>query len=57
VSIDLSSNKGIIGAFEVARFEITSPKAKTATITCTKGKVTKKVTAVSPKCPAGYKKK
>jgi hypothetical protein len=27
------------------------------TITCTKGKQTKKVTDVSPKCPAGYKKK
>lgn len=27
------------------------------TITCVKGKVTKKVTAVNPKCPAGYKKK
>ena len=27
------------------------------TITCVKGKVTKKVTAVSPVCPAGYKKK
>ena len=26
-------------------------------ITCVKGKLTKKVTAVSPKCPAGYKKK
>lgn len=26
-------------------------------ITCFKGKLTKKVTAVSPKCPAGYKKK
>ena len=39
----------------------TSAKAgtniKTTAITCTKGKVTKKVTAVSPKCPAGYKKK
>jgi hypothetical protein len=31
--------------------------AKATTITCIKGKVTKKVTAVSPKCPAGYKKK
>ena len=30
---------------------------KKITITCTKGKVTKKVTAVSPKCPAGYRKK
>jgi hypothetical protein len=27
------------------------------TITCTKGKVTKKVTDVTPKCPSGYKKK
>jgi hypothetical protein len=30
---------------------------KTQTITCVKGKVLKKVTAVKPKCPAGYKKK
>jgi hypothetical protein len=29
----------------------------TSTITCNKGKVSKKVTAVKPKCPAGYKKK
>ena len=27
------------------------------TITCVKGKLTKKVTAVKPVCPAGYKKK
>ena len=30
---------------------------KTSTITCIKGKATKKVTSVKPKCPAGYKKK
>ena len=30
---------------------------KKATITCVKGKVVKKVTALNPKCPAGYKKK
>jgi hypothetical protein len=30
---------------------------KKSSITCVKGKVTKKVTAVSPKCPAGYKVK
>jgi hypothetical protein len=30
---------------------------KKSTITCLKGKLTKKVTAVKPKCPAGYKKK
>jgi len=27
------------------------------TITCQKGKLIKKVTAVTPKCPIGYKKK
>jgi len=30
---------------------------KKTTITCVKGKLTKKVTAVNPKCPTGYKKK
>ena len=30
---------------------------KKTTITCVKGKMTKKVTAVKPKCPSGYKKK
>lgn len=30
---------------------------KKSSITCVKGKVKKKITAVKPKCPAGYKKK
>ena len=30
---------------------------KTTTITCVKGKLTKKVTSVNPKCPAGYTKR
>ena len=30
---------------------------KKSSITCIKGKATKKVTAVNPKCPSGYKKK
>jgi hypothetical protein len=30
---------------------------KKSSITCIKGKLTKKVTAVNPKCPAGYKKR
>ena len=34
-----------------------SALGKKTTITCIKGKVTKKVTAISPKCPAGYRKK
>ena len=39
------------------------PKSKTAgfnnkiTITCIKGKTTKKVSGITPKCPVGYKKK
>jgi hypothetical protein len=35
---------------------VTVPAKKTS-ITCVKGKTTKKVTAVKPKCPTGYKKK
>ncbi len=31
--------------------------AKKVSITCVKGKSSKKITAVNPKCPAGYKKK
>jgi hypothetical protein len=42
-------------------FEVLPARAQTVvkktTITCIKGKVTKKVTAVKPVCPAGYKKK
>ena len=42
-----------------AEVSITTGTTATAksTITCVKGKVTKKVTGVSPKCPSGYKKK
>ena len=35
----------------------TSTTTKSTTITCVKGSSTKKVTAASPKCPSGYKKK
>jgi hypothetical protein len=35
----------------------TKPVAKKITVTCVKGKTTKKVTAVKPKCPTGFKKK
>ena len=34
-----------------------SVAAKKKTITCVKGKLTKKVTAIKPKCPSGYKVK
>jgi hypothetical protein len=39
-----------------AKAKAEAAKKKT-TITCVKGKLTKKVTAVNPKCPSGYKKK
>jgi hypothetical protein len=35
----------------------TKPALKKTTITCVKGKISKKVTAVKPKCPSGFKKK
>jgi hypothetical protein len=44
---------------EAARIlaEAKAAAAKKITITCVKGKLTKKVTATKPKCPAGYRKK
>jgi hypothetical protein len=39
----------------VAPVSVSNPAKKT--FTCVKGKVVKKVTAASPKCPSGYKKK
>lgn len=36
--------------------KLTQPKGKKYTIVCLKGKITKKVTSVNPKCPVGYKK-
>jgi hypothetical protein len=37
--------------------DLSNAPTKKATFTCIKGKVTKKVTAFSPKCPNGFKKK
>jgi len=45
---------------KVAADKLAAAKAaalKKKTITCVKGKLTKKVTAVKPVCPSGYKKK
>ena len=42
------------------KVKLTQDKAATkkkSTISCVKGKVTKKVSGVSPKCPSGYRKK
>ena len=68
-SISVKSGKIII---DVSNFEYSRPKLKIGikksykpstailkktTITCIKGKTVKKITAVKPACPAGYKKK
>ena len=47
-----------LGEFAVTRFQLEKLAAKVKTITCIKGKSTKKVSAIgAAKCPAGYKKK
>ena len=53
---------GYIGAVKLTKGASASVPAKSttttkATITCVKGKTTKKVTGVKPVCPAGYKRK
>ena len=68
-SISVKNGKIII---DVSNFEYSRPKLKIGikksykpatkilnktTITCIKGKAVKKITAVKPACPAGYKKK
>lgn len=44
---------------KIAAEQLAASKAalKKTTIACVKGKLTKKVTAVKPKCPSGYKKR
>ena len=44
-------------AKQEAEAKAKSQATKKTKITCIKGKLVKKVTAVNPKCPAGYKKK
>ena len=46
-----------IGEFEISITYLERQVAKIVTITCVKGKVTKKITDLSPKCPTGYVKK
>ena len=58
---ELRGEKSLLKAFDaIAKSTIASAQSlskKKVTITCVKGKLTKKVTAVNPKCPTGYKKK
>ncbi len=51
--ISLAPRQGSLLTLQVGVEKISSSKK---TITCIKGKLTKKVTGTSPKCPTGYKK-
>ena len=46
-----------LGEFAVTRFQLEKLATKIKTITCVKGKTTKKVSGLTPKCPSGFKKK
>ena len=45
------------GEFMTTIAELSKQVAKIKTLTCAKGKSVKKVTGLTPQCPAGYKKK
>ena len=60
INVKLSQEKVVAPAPAPSPSEspVVAPVAKKkVTISCVKGKTTKKVTAISPKCPAGFKKK
>ena len=46
-----------LGEFSTSQFKLTQLAAKIKTITCVKGKVTKKISALTPTCPKGYAKR
>jgi hypothetical protein len=57
IKVNLSKNTEVAATPVASPFPADASKSKLLTITCLKGKVTKKVTAVKPKCPTGFKKK
>jgi hypothetical protein len=52
----LSAN-GFSYSSPMIKVKLSQAKNQRYSIFCVKGKVTKKITAVNPKCPTGYKKK
>jgi hypothetical protein len=52
-----SPSAGTAYAYSELSNQIPAPVVAKKTITCVKGKSTKKVTGTNPKCPKGYKKK
>jgi len=55
-TIRIKLTQNAVADSPTSKIAISSSK-KMSTITCTKGKTSKKITGVIPKCPVGYKKK
>jgi hypothetical protein len=56
-SAQSSSNMSAAGTVRTTASPKPSPTAKATTISCIKGNQLRRVTAVKPKCPAGFKKR
>ena len=58
IKVKLTQDKPIVPAkSEASAVPKSSVVKKVITITCTKGKITKKYSGANPKCPSGFKKK
>lgn len=58
INVKLSQEKAVVAIPTPTPSAVAKPVAKkSVTISCVKGKTTKKVSGTSPKCPTGYKKK
>jgi hypothetical protein len=57
INVKLSQEKVVAPTPSATPVATVTVAKKSVTITCVKGKTTKKVSGASPKCPTGYKKK
>jgi hypothetical protein len=57
VKVKLSQDAAVAAPEKTVDKTVAKTITKKTTITCVKGKVSKKVTAIKPSCPSGYKKK
>jgi hypothetical protein len=58
IKVKLVQDKPLVAVKEDApKVATTAAVKKVITITCAKGKITKKFSGANPKCPSGYKKK
>ena len=55
--VKLTQEKVVAPAANPAQSNKSVMKSNKATITCIKGKISKKITGVNPKCPSGFRKK